>query len=235
MRTLADIFFKIMIMRLNSCLSFCLIGLFAVSCASAPERIPVPGTEYTWMASYYADDFHGKPTASGEIFNMYAMTAAHKTLPFGTRLRVKNFSTGKSVTVTVNDRGPFVKGRQIDLSYGAAKALGMIRSGTSPVRVVVIDRDIRYARYIKYGNIAAKGEITVQVGSFRDRGNANRLKDILSHRYKGVYMYRARVRGDDYFRVCVGKFDSKESAEGVAQKLADEGYEIIVVSTGDKA
>jgi len=187
------------------------------------------------MASYYADEFHGKPTASGEIFNMYAMTAAHKTLPFGTRLRVMNFTTAKRVIVTVNDRGPFVEGRQLDLSYGAAKAIGMIRSGTAPVKVDLLGRDMRYARYIKYGSITDNSSLTVQVGSFKDRDNALRLRDILAHRYRGVYIYSATVRGDSYYRVCVGKFESKEKAESVAQRLADEGYEIIVVSVAEQA
>lgn len=215
-------------------LFFALLPVLVIACSSTG---PVAGsrTSYTWMASYYADEFHGKPTASGEIFNMYAMTAAHKTLPFGTRLRVMNFTTAKSVIVTVNDRGPFVEGRQLDLSYGAAKAIGMIRSGTAPVKVDLLGRDTRYARYIKYGSITDNSSLTVQVGSFKDRDNALRLRDILAHRYRGVYIYNATVRGDNYYRVCVGKFESKEKAESVAQRLADEGYEIIVVSVAEQA
>lgn len=235
MRTSADSFSRTASKTGIRSLLLLLTAVFVVSCSSGPVREPAAGTQYTWVASYYADDFHGKPTASGEIFNMYGLTAAHKTLPFGTRLRVMNFSTAKSVTVTVNDRGPFVKGRQLDLSYGAAKALGMIRSGTAPVRVKILGRDMRYAHYVKYGNIVDNSSITVQVGSFRDRGNAQRLRDILAHSYRGVYIYGATVRGDDYYRVCVGKFDSREAAGRIARKLANEGYEIIVVSVGNKA
>ncbi|MBO4386208.1 MAG: septal ring lytic transglycosylase RlpA family protein, partial [Treponema sp.] len=82
-------------------------------------------------ASYYADKFHGRKTSSGEIFNMYDYTAAHKTLPFGTLLRVTNLANGNYVTVKVNDRGPFVKGRELDVSKAAAVKLGMIKTGTA--------------------------------------------------------------------------------------------------------
>lgn len=215
-------------------LFFALVPVLSLSCSSTGP-LTDSRTAYTWIASYYADDFHGKPTASGEIFNMYAMTAAHKTLPFGTRLKVKNFSTAKSVIVTVNDRGPFVEGRQLDLSYGAAKAIGMVRSGTAAVRVDVLGRDMRYARYIKYGDISEGSSLTVQVGSFREKANALRLRDILGYRYRGVYMYRATVHGEDYYRVCVGKFESRDKADSIARKLADEGYEIIVVSVTKQA
>lgn len=99
-----------------------------------------PGGRYveTGVASYYGADFHGKPTSSGESFNMYAITAAHKALPFGTRVRVKNLDNSKTVIVIINDRGPFVPGRIIDLSYGAAKVINMIGPGTARVRIEVI-------------------------------------------------------------------------------------------------
>ena len=118
-----------------------------MGCTSMPryrrDTLPSPvkpGGRYveTGIASYYADDFHGKPTASGEIFDMHAMTAAHRTLPLGTVVKVKNRDNGKSVTVTINDRGPFVKGRIIDLSYGAARELNMIGTGTARVRIEVL-------------------------------------------------------------------------------------------------
>jgi rare lipoprotein A len=89
-------------------------------------------------ASYYGAKFHGRRTASGERFNQNALTAAHKTLPLGTKVRVTNLRNGESVEVTINDRGPYVKGRIIDLSKGAARELGMLRSGTAKVKVEVI-------------------------------------------------------------------------------------------------
>lgn len=85
------------------------------------------------QASWYGEPFHGRRTASGEVFNMNELTAAHKTLPFGTRLRVRNLATGQDVLVRINDRGPHVKGRVIDLSRSAAALIGLVRSGTAPV------------------------------------------------------------------------------------------------------
>ncbi len=90
------------------------------------------------VASYYAHDFHGRKTANGETYDMYAMTAAHKTFPFGTVVRVHNLSNGKITVVRINDRGPFVEGRIIDLSLGAAQKVGMIESGTARVRLEVL-------------------------------------------------------------------------------------------------
>lgn len=86
-------------------------------------------------ASYYGDEFHGRKTASGEIFNKWDYTCAHKTLPFGSKVKVTNLKNNKSVIVKINDRGPFVKGRIIDLSYAAAKKIGMIRYGVVKVKI----------------------------------------------------------------------------------------------------
>ncbi|MGB7816960.1 MAG: septal ring lytic transglycosylase RlpA family protein [Methylotenera sp.] len=92
------------------------------------------------LASYYGAKFHGKRTASGEIFNKNAMTAAHRSLPFGTQIKVTNLRNGKSVTVKVNDRGPHVRGRIVDLSLGAAKKIGLVHSGTARVRLEVLKK-----------------------------------------------------------------------------------------------
>lgn len=92
------------------------------------------------IASWYGKKYHGRRTSSGERYDMHAMTAAHPSLPFGTVVRVTNLRNGKAVQVTINDRGPFLKGRVIDLSYAAAKELGMVRDGVVPVRVLVLKR-----------------------------------------------------------------------------------------------
>jgi len=117
-----------------------LLGL-ATGCAttggSRIARKSVQGTQIG-MASYYAHKFHGRRTASGQIYDMHGMTAAHRKLPFGTRVRVTNLHNHKSVELIINDRGPFKKGRIIDVSYGAARKLGMIRDGTAKVRVRVL-------------------------------------------------------------------------------------------------
>lgn len=95
--------------------------------------------EVRGVASYYGPGFQGNKTANGERFDMHAMTAAHKTLPFNTKVRVKNLDNGKSVIVRINDRGPFKKGRIIDLSKGAAKKIGMLQTGTAHVKLEILN------------------------------------------------------------------------------------------------
>ena len=125
---------------------FLLPLLFLAACSLPPSKVqltPSPASEgrvsQTGIASWYGPGFHGKATASGAIYDQNDLTAAHQTLPLGTRVMVTNLATGSSAEVTINDRGPFAKGRIIDLSYGAGKALGMIGPGTIPVRVEVLD------------------------------------------------------------------------------------------------
>ncbi len=95
--------------------------------------------ELEGIASYYADEFDGRQTANGEVYDMNGLTAAHRSLPFGTRIRVTNLVNGKSVDVRVNDRGPFVENRMLDLSLGAAKVIGLIADGTAPVRIEILE------------------------------------------------------------------------------------------------
>lgn len=102
-----------------------------------PTESSNKGEEFSGEASYYADKFHGKKTASGEVFNQYKLTCAHKTLPFGTKLEVTNLKNNKTVTVVVNDRGPFVSGRVVDLSKAAAKKIDMIKYGVVKVKCVI--------------------------------------------------------------------------------------------------
>jgi rare lipoprotein A len=120
------------------------VGIFAAAmtlllglagCASSRPQHGSSGTGTEGVASYYAQKFQGRPTASGEKFDNGKLTAAHRTLPFGTKVRVTNLGNGRSVTVRVNDRGPFVRGRVIDLSYAAARRIDMVRTGIARVRV----------------------------------------------------------------------------------------------------
>ena len=105
------------------------------------SRIEAKGVIYHYNTSFYANKFHGKATSSGEKYNMYAYTCAHKKLPFGTKLKVTNEDNGKSVVVRVNDRGPFVEGRDLDLSYAAAKKIGLIPYGVKILKVQIIDQN----------------------------------------------------------------------------------------------
>jgi len=111
--------------------------LMVLGCVRGP-RPQYPGGAQYGMASWYGRDFQGRPTASGEIFDMYGYTAAHRSLPFGTRVRVTNEANGRSVVVRINDRGPWVEGRILDLSYAAAKQLGMLEAGVIRVRLEVL-------------------------------------------------------------------------------------------------
>jgi rare lipoprotein A len=121
------------------------VMLFLVGCAGTPRYakpghgVSAGGFRQTGVASYYAHDFHGRKTANGERYNMNDLTAAHLTLPFDTRVRVTNLDTRRSVVVRINDRGPYKGGRIIDLSLGAAKKIGLVKSGTARVRITAID------------------------------------------------------------------------------------------------
>ena len=128
------------------------------------------GYSESGVASWYGADFHGNQTASGEVYNMYAFTAAHKLLPLGTKVRVVNLDNGQSVDVRINDRGPFVRGRIIDLSKAAAQKLGMMNTGTARVRVETLGA---VAGVGKGGEIT--GRFYVQVASFLRRENADSL------------------------------------------------------------
>ena len=143
------------------------------------------------VASYYADKYHGRKTSNGEVFNMYDLTAAHKTLPFNTKVKVTNLSNGKSVIVRINDRGPFVKGREIDLSKAAAVKIGMIKSGTAKVSLEIIGGSGASGQNVSQGQKAGASDISsssdfaksaeaanydrwnIQLGAFSSRKNAS--------------------------------------------------------------
>lgn len=115
-----------------------LLIILLAGCGYLSATAPRKGRSQVGMASWYGKKFHGRPTSSGEIFDMYKLTAAHKELPLGTRVRVTNLKNRKSVILKVNDRGPFIKGRIIDLSYGAAKIIEMVEDGVARVRIEIV-------------------------------------------------------------------------------------------------
>ena len=144
-------------------------------------------------ASYYAEKYHGRKTANGEVFNMYAMTCAHKTLPFGTVLRVTNLKNNKSVDVRVNDRGPFVKGREIDLSKAAAQKLGMIKTGTANVKIEILTEKVAVPKKsVQVKNTSSGADFwDVQVAAFSSHENANRLaQNLLRQGFENVYFQK---------------------------------------------
>ncbi len=181
------------------------------------------------VASWYGADFHGRPTSSGEIFNMHAYTCAHRDYPFGTRLKVMPLSNNRSTECLVNDRGPFIAGRDIDLSYAVAKEIGVIGSGTSKVMIEVVGRDLTYIKTVKLQAREGKGLFAIQVGAFTEDLNAVRLKEALSLKYDNAYIEEAEIKGTIYHRVRIGIFKSFSSAWAVAEALGQEGYQPIIV------
>ncbi|WP_394701368.1 septal ring lytic transglycosylase RlpA family protein [Marispirochaeta aestuarii] len=171
-------------------------------------------------ASWYGPGFHGRITASGERFNTNDLTAAHKTLPFGTRVRVTNTANGKSVTVRINDRGPFVQGRIIDLSRAAAEQLGMLESGTAQVLVEELgSRGVAEASPAGERAKPSGSEKSVQVASFGDRSNAERLATRLDR--AGL---QAEIRqAGSFYRVIVPGV-SEEKLDGVLKSLDELGF-----------
>ena len=196
-----------------------ILALLAVffSCARVPDHSR--GGMETGMASWYGPDFHGKLTSNKEIYNMYDMTAAHQTLPFGTCVMVTNLDNGRTAMVRINDRGPFVGDRIIDLSYAAARVLGMIGPGTVPVRLEVLWDTLPAP--------ASQGW-SVQAGSFISKENASNLVRKLKGNYKGVYITLFKTSSRVYYRVRIEVSDG-DAARKVAQRLFADGYAVIIL------
>jgi rare lipoprotein A len=189
-----------------------------------PREPPQPvfvGYEETGPASWYGHPYHGRATASGEVFNMNQMTAAHRTLPHGTWLLVENRLNGRTAEVRINDRGPFVGDRVLDLSYAAARVLGAVEGGVIPVkfRVIALPGSARGG---------GSGVFLAQVGSFTSEHRALVVKNELARTWAGAYLQRAEVGGRTFYRVGVGTFTSRLEAERLAKRLAAAGYEVIV-------
>ncbi len=183
-----------------------------------------PGMVEVGTASWYGPGFHGNRTSSGEIYDQYDLTAAHQTLPLGTRVAVTNLTNGKEVEVRINDRGPFVKGRSIDLSYAAARSLGAIGPGTVPVRIEVLGR-------IDGVQLAAVA-YSVQVGAFADRDNAVRLQRSLERRFNSVYVSPLDGSSGRYYRVRLGRFGRREDAIALARSVTPLGLPAVIVEDG---
>ncbi|MEO5657226.1 MAG: septal ring lytic transglycosylase RlpA family protein [Nitrospiria bacterium] len=179
-------------------------------------------------ASWYGEPFHGRLTASGERYDMHALTAAHPSLPFGTRLLVTSAKTGRSTTVTVTDRGPFVPGRQLDLSLAAAHAVGLVPDGVGRLRVEVLDRDLRYRqRVVDTTAGPTPGPFAIQFGAFAERDHAVQLTLALAS--PRIAVEEAVVDGVRYYRVRMGPFASRAEAVKRAAAYAEEGYRPWVV------
>jgi rare lipoprotein A len=215
-----------------------LLGLpLALSCAACASRLPpapvsrpIPAESLTpeWseegLASWYGggDGFDGKPTSSGEIYDSSRLTAAHRDLPLQTVVDVTSVDSGKTVRVRINDRGPFIKGRIIDLSREAARRIDLIGPGVAAVRLTVVSPG---AAPTPVPPAVAAGPWAVQVGSFGERERADRQAERL--RAAGFSMYFEPYAG--LTRVKVGPLPSREDAESKLAALEDAGFEGIVV------
>ncbi len=208
--------------------------------------VPTPEPDYDeiGIGSWYGPQFHGKPTATGEIFDQYEMTAAHTTLPIPSLARVTNLENGSTVVVRINDRGPFVDDRIIDLSRKAATSIGYIDKGTARVRVQYLgpapkEANTLPAQYVQEERVApiskplqaathASGYL-LQVGSFSEIGNAHALREKMSP-LGDVFVKEAVVRGREYFRVYLGPWNSRDAASAEMKRLKRAGVDTLLVS-----
>jgi rare lipoprotein A len=197
------------------------------------------GTRYTVMssnygyqergvASWYGTGFHGEPTSSMEPYDMHAMTAAHKTLPLPSFVKVRNLNNNKTIVVRVNDRGPFVDNRIIDLSYSAALKLDMVRAGTSLVEVTAISFDKsppQRAQSATKNSVLAKprkssSELYVQVGAFGDRNNAGKRLNLLrEHGIGAAFVHQEAGRSPALYRVRIGPIEGVDQYYQVVARL----------------
>jgi rare lipoprotein A len=193
----------------------------AKSEAGARSVIPTPpeGVRFEeGQASWYGAPFHGRQASNGEIYDMNKLTAAHRTLPFNTVVRVTNMTNGKSTTVRITDRGPFVDNRIIDLSYAAAREIASIGPGVVPVRLEILSAIDPH-----------EGFFTVQIGAFRERANAERLRDRLRSSYSPVAIQSFDSPNGSYYRVHVGKVSGEDAAKRLGEQLQErEGVKTLI-------
>lgn len=189
----------------------------AVSLTAAMPVMPNEIYRARGVASWYGKELHGKKTGSGEVFDMYGISAAHRTLPFGTMIRVTNLDNSKSIKARINDRGPFIKSRILDLSYGAAKKLGFVEQGTTRVQIETVEP------------VRGNAQYTVQAASYTEESNAKILQHRLSRKFEYVAIMLVETNIALLYRVQVGSYASEEWAEQIANKLRLEGLESIVI------
>jgi rare lipoprotein A len=203
-----------------------LIAAFLLVPACSVRRAPLQRSgstsspELAGLASYYAEPYHGRRTASGEVFDTYQeLTAAHRTLPFNTMVKVTNTSNGRDVEVRINDRGPFIDGRVIDLSLRAAREIDMVRAGVVPVRLEILKTAV---------TATSSGNYTVQVGAFETAAAAESLRRDLAQRYRDVSV-QTFSSDRTFYRVRVGLAPDLATAQRLAQELRGEALDPFVV------
>ncbi|MEI7817130.1 MAG: septal ring lytic transglycosylase RlpA family protein [Desulfuromonadales bacterium] len=179
------------------------------------------------IASSYGSDFHGRKTSSGEPFDMNAMTAAHKTLPLGVYVKVQHKRSGKEIVVRINDRGPFVRERIIDLSEGAARKLDMIQEGLAAVKITALgykmdkaSEEVEYRAPVSYDN----GSFALQVAALKIKDNAYRYAEELKKKYGAADVHVASVNGTTFYRVRLGQYSSLRAAQSAQESFERKGF-----------
>ena len=216
--------------------------LLALACSShrrpaSPHggQAAAAGSVSEGVSSWYGKEFDGRPTASGERFDMHGLSAAHRTLALGTRARITNLENGREVELVINDRGPFIRGRILDCSYGAAKALGFAGAGLAQVRIEVLEEGHERPRRSPPpgevlvapgapGTTILDGTFTVQAGAFASETNAKRFRDQLSRAFGDAYVIKFR----DLYRVRLGHLGTEEEAEALRTRIQKNGIESFV-------
>ncbi len=204
------------------------IAIIAAGCATyrpaPPSPSPAPRAAHpgtiVGVASWYGPGFHGHRTTSGRVYDQNELTAACNSFPLGSRVMVTNLANGRTVEVLINDRGPFKKGRKIDLSYRAAEYLGMLSPGTTRVSLEALDGAMPEAAIRYY----------VQVGSFSRPQAAEELRENLIRRFPDVQIYDLNTDTQRYYRVRMGAFLTREQAAERARQATDLGLPMIIVS-----
>jgi len=229
-----------------------LLSLSFFGCGGKRVRLPSPvparvGATETGMASWYGRPYHGRRTSSGVIYDMDELTAAHLRLPFGTVVRVTNLDNRRSVDVRINDRGPFVKNRLIDLSREAARRIAMIGPGTARVRVEVVAppsspvppattipelTEARIAAALEPPPCASGGPYrAVQVGAFSELENAQRMRGRMHALYGVARIHPVQVDGETLYRVLVGE---GSDVDALLERIRRDRYEAFVRSVGQQ-
>jgi rare lipoprotein A len=228
--------------------AFAVAVLLISGCAGYSKRAMPSGacSGEERMASWYGKDFHGRKTSNGETYDMYGLSAAHRTLPFGTVLRVTECKRGRTVQVRVNDRGPFIDDRELDLSYGAARELGIIADGVASVHIQKVQAPASVASSsVTSPALAARSDDTVatrpsirsstaaeritdtflvQVGAYEVRDNALRVEAHVRQQYPNVYLEPYETHTRQFHRVRVGPFSSEDEALLIANRIASAGF-----------
>jgi len=220
-----------------------LVGAAGCAAVRAPAPPPITNGVQVGVASWYGPGFHGNRTANGEIYDQYELTAAHPSLPLGTRVMVTNLENGRAVQVRINDRGPFVGGRAIDLSYAAARTIGMVGPGTVRVRIEVLGPTTLAAAVPVAAPPASPparpsppaprdvltGSYTVEVAALSDPDKAEHLRRVLAYRFPDAFVTPLAGTSGHYYRVRIGPYPLRTAALERAERIVRLGYPAIII------